>query len=98
MGDEERQEPAHQEEAYRKAWEPFNPDEEEQDQGQKIRGESSEKGEGKEAGEDIQDEEGMTIKGLKAPRGPTQKEVEEHNMTHWQFRAWCAHCVRGKAK
>ena len=98
MGDEERQEPAHQEEAYRKAWEPFDPNEEEQDQGDKNREEPPESREREEAGEWIQDEEGMTSKGLKVPRGPTQKEVEEHSMTHWPFRDWCAHCVRGKAK
>ena len=98
MGDEERQEPAHQEEAYRKAWEPFDPNEEEQDQGDKNREGPPESREREEAGEGIQDEEGMTSKGLKVPRGPTQKEVEEHSMTHWPFRDWCAHCVRGKAK
>ena len=29
---------------------------------------------------------------------PSQREVAEHSLTHWPFRDWCAHCVRGKAK
>ena len=32
------------------------------------------------------------------PATPSHKEVEEHSTTHWPFRDWCAHCVRGKAK
>ena len=32
------------------------------------------------------------------PVTPSQQEVAEHSMTHWPFRDWCAHCVRGKAK
>ena len=29
---------------------------------------------------------------------PTKEEIEEHNIDHAKFRAWCPHCVRGKAK
>jgi hypothetical protein len=32
------------------------------------------------------------------PVTPSPKKVAEHNMTHWPFRALCAHGVRGKAK
>ena len=28
---------------------------------------------------------------------PTQGEVDEHNIDHGVFRAWCPHCVEGKA-
>ena len=29
---------------------------------------------------------------------PSMKEKEEHFVSHFPFRAWCEHCVRGKAK
>ena len=29
---------------------------------------------------------------------PSGKEKEEHFVSHFPFRAWCEHCVRGKAK
>ena len=29
---------------------------------------------------------------------PTQEEVDEHNIDHGVFRAWCPHCVKGKAQ
>ena len=27
---------------------------------------------------------------------PTEHEVKEHEVFHFPFRNWCAHCVRGK--
>ena len=35
---------------------------------------------------------------MKETAEPTEKEVNEHNLTHLPFRTWCAHCIRGKAK
>ena len=32
------------------------------------------------------------------PKLPSQREVEEHNLTHLPYRNWCAHCVLGKGK
>ena len=32
------------------------------------------------------------------PKLPTEKEVEEHNLTHLPYRNWCPHCVAGKGK
>ena len=29
---------------------------------------------------------------------PTKREVDEHNLDHGSFRAWCAHCVKGRAE
>ena len=29
---------------------------------------------------------------------PSQKEIDEHMITHIPFRDWCPHCVRGKSK
>ncbi len=30
--------------------------------------------------------------------GPSEKEVEEHNLDHGIFRSWCPHCVKGRAE
>jgi len=98
MGDDEKPEPAHQEEAYRRAWEPFNPNEEEQYQGEAAEEQPTGMEEGEEGGDRTREEEGVTGRNLRTPRQPTQKEVEEHSVTHWPFRDWCEHCVRGKAK
>ena len=35
---------------------------------------------------------------LRDPGAPTQREVEEHNITHLPFRSWCPYCVSGKAQ
>lgn len=43
-------------------------------------------------------DEGVEAKGKKTPSMPTDEEVEQHNLTHAQFRDWCEHCVRGKAQ
>ena len=32
------------------------------------------------------------------PKLPTQKEIDEHCLTHLPFRNWCPHCVAGKGK
>ena len=32
------------------------------------------------------------------PHTPSRHEIMEHNITHWPYRSWCPHCVRGKAK
>ena len=29
---------------------------------------------------------------------PSQREKEEHFVSHYPFRSWCEHCIRGKAK
>ena len=30
------------------------------------------------------------------PRAPSQKEIDEHNLTHANYRSWCPHCVAGR--
>ena len=35
---------------------------------------------------------------LKSTTEPTQKEIDDHNRTHVQFRSWCKACVDGKTK
>ncbi len=42
--------------------------------------------------------EGELHKAARSPRRPSPKEVEDHELTHCPYRAWCDHCVRGQAK
>ena len=42
--------------------------------------------------------EEVPAKVIKDPGLPSRKEMEEHAITHCPFRAWCAHCVAGKAR
>ena len=44
------------------------------------------------------EEEAQVPKGIRAPKGPTKLEREEHDRTHLPFRAWCQHCVRGRGR
>ena len=30
------------------------------------------------------------------PKGPTDKERAEHELTHWPFRSWCGHCAQSR--
>ena len=48
----------------------------------------------------MSNEEGEAKAARKAmtPEQPTQKEIEEHELTHLPFRSWCVHCQRGKMK
>ena len=43
------------------------------------------------------DEEGRAPKMLTAPYVPSRQEVEQHEIMHYPFRAWCPDCVRGRA-
>ena len=38
------------------------------------------------------------LRGMGDPRKPTQKEVEEHRLTHLPYRNWCTICVKAKGK
>ncbi len=42
--------------------------------------------------------EGRRPKMRKPPLGVSQKERDEHNLTHTPFRSWCPFCVAGRAK
>ena len=44
------------------------------------------------------DEEARKVKTTVDQTLPSEKEVQEHMITHLPFRSWCPHCVRGKAK
>jgi hypothetical protein len=46
--------------------------------------------------EEKEAEEGVRPKVRKSPEMPSQEEIDEHNIGHGTFRAWCPHCVRGR--
>ena len=52
---------------------------------------------GMENEEEAEAEEGRKAKVMRNPGNPTRAEIEEHELTHIPFMAWCAACVRGKA-
>ena len=43
-------------------------------------------------------EEARVPKVFRDPGAPTETEIEQHNVTHLPFRAWCPSCVEGKAR
>ena len=50
---------------------------------------------------DISDDEICPPKGpkvLKAPKAPTQKEIDEHMATHLPHAAWCDICMKGRGR
>ena len=52
-----------------------------------------------EARDDQQDgeDEGEVPICLPCPGAPSAADREAHDLTHWPFRRWCEHCVRGRA-
>ncbi len=48
--------------------------------------------------EDDCHDEGIHLKFLKCPKLPSQKEVDEHNVTHWPYRDWCPICIKARAR
>ena len=51
----------------------------------------------KEDGE-LASEEAARAKIVKPGYHPTSKEIAEHMVNHLPYRAWCKHCIKGKAK
>ena len=45
-----------------------------------------------------EDTETTKARGFKQPAKPTCREVEEHELTHAEFRDWCEECVKGKGR
>ena len=73
---------------------------EDQEAADRIRVEGHEESEAQgseEPQEDAQEDEGRKPRIQCHPNKPSKKEVEEHRCTHWPFRSWCRHCVRGRA-
>jgi len=44
----------------------------------------------------VESEEGRKAKGIHVSETPTQKDVDEHMLTHIPFRSWCKFCVMGR--
>jgi len=44
------------------------------------------------------DEGNQFVKKMIDPRLPSQRDVEEHNLTHLPYRNWCPVCVKSKGK
>ena len=39
---------------------------------------------------------GRRARGLMIPKGPSDRERAEHELTHWPFRSWCGHCAQSR--
>eukprot|EP00971_Amphidinium_carterae_P098422 1946728-Amphidinium_carterae.1 len=35
---------------------------------------------------------------MKVPVAPSEEERRYHNLTHYQYKEWCEHCVRGRGR
>ena len=44
------------------------------------------------------DNKGEEVKVRRAPNQPSERELQEHMVTHVPFRPWCPYCVAGKSK
>ena len=66
--------------------------------GQEVQEERGEREESGTEGEGEKEEEGHRPKYRIVSDKPSQREVDEHMVTHVPFRDWCPHCVRGKSK
>ena len=49
-------------------------------------------------GSDLRGKKENVMRRILDPTRPTEKEVEQHNITHLPYRNWCPHCVRAKGK
>ena len=45
-----------------------------------------------------EDTETQSPRAARAPHTPSQREIDEHNLVHCPYRAWCEACVRGQAR
>lgn len=43
-------------------------------------------------------EEAVTPKAMRDPGQPAQREVDEHDLNHIPFRAWCEFCMKGECQ
>ena len=59
--------------------------------------EEADKGVDDEEDDEEEMEKGVQAKPAMTPNQPSKKEVDDHELTHVEFRNWCVHCQRGKA-
>ena len=45
-----------------------------------------------------EEQEAQVPRAIKSPYKPSQREIDEHDITHCPPRSWCEHCVRGQSK
>ena len=45
-----------------------------------------------------EDTERPVVKVLRDPEQPSREELDQHNICHLPYRAWCRHCVAGRGK
>ena len=81
-------------EVWNRVMEPFDQDKEEEDQ--KDKDEKEEKVWQETVGNAVVEKN--KAKMVKSGYNPTRREIEEHMVNHLPCRAWCRHCVKGKAK
>ena len=94
-GDRDKESQEHQDKAFWSAPEPFRPDEEVSPDAEQTSDAGNPEGrEPEKEGE----WSGARAKMVSVPHEPTEQELEEHLLTHWPFRSWCDHCVRGRGK
>ena len=53
---------------------------------------------GDEVGIEMEDTEVEPVRKAVDPGKPTDKQIEEHRMTHLPFRTWCRWCVLGRGR
>ena len=61
-------------------------------------GDESRGGQGTTGEDEDEQEETEKVKRKPGIRGPTREEIRTHDVTHLPFRAWCPHCIAGRAK
>eukprot|EP00971_Amphidinium_carterae_P132504 2624476-Amphidinium_carterae.1 len=47
---------------------------------------------------DEQEQEQQELAEMKVPVAPTEEEKRNHKLTHYPYKEWCAHCVRGRGR
>ena len=48
--------------------------------------------------EESSSQEARKVSAPRIPDTPSREEVLQHRLTHYPFRSWCPHCVRGKGR
>ena len=46
----------------------------------------------------LEDYEPVVVRTLASPELPSQAEIDEHNVSHQPYRAWCRFCVMGRGE
>ncbi len=72
----------------------FGDDDDRQDRKENSEDEDAKSGQSQDEGRS--DEEAVKARKATTPEQPTQKQIDDHELTHFPFRSWCVHCQRGK--